>query len=481
MKVDLVPQGLLLDGSLLRNALLPRLLAALLQAHAQGGARPQAACSRAELRERIVGLPELHRTQLWRALNLLQSSALAGLVCSRTLSSGPFWLDEARLAQCRFLLQGQDLTPARRDRALAAWLGQHEPPGGEPDAAPPLPLAYVDGLARADHLLERGELYPARLALRHAAEHLPARDDSAAAALALRRARIARRLGDWAALQDELRALRQGVERGRLPEGERAQLRLRSLVLEAWHRYGSLGQPAAALRHLDTAGPPLLAQDPALRGEVANLRGLALRELALARRDAALAEQSLQALEQALRCASLAGLPDALQIAAANLANSLAQLLEAGLLAGSARAPDLAQALRWLLLSDAVCARWQLGRHSLLNTVFLLRLAEANALPFARVAAAAAAQGQPLQAEGYAALAAQRWAQCRAVHSQIPVEQRCAFFLMWARHAQRDGDPLSAADLARQVALQARKLRDAATRERYRQELQRLRLLPQRA
>ena len=51
-RVQLLPQGLRIDGQPeLRSRLLPRLIAALLQAHEQGLARVDSPCSRAELRE----------------------------------------------------------------------------------------------------------------------------------------------------------------------------------------------------------------------------------------------------------------------------------------------------------------------------------------------------------------------------------------------------------------------------------------------
>ena len=442
-RVQLLPQGLRIDGQPeLRSRLLPRLIAALLQAHEQGLARVDSPCSRAELRERIAGMAELHRTQVWRALALLDDGELAALIEASARSSGPFWLNAQLLPTCRFEIDG-------------------EPATGE-------------ALARADYLLDRGELYPARLALQQAAPHVPPGDDAAAAALGLRRARIARRLGDWAALQDELRDLGQTLNHSRLPRLERRQLRARVAILAAWHWFGSLGQAAPALDKLDEVDPEVLAADSTLRCDHGNLRGIVLRDLAIARGDAALAAQSLASLGDALRSASLAGLPDALQVCAANLSNAIGRLVEADLLpAGGPDSPDspegsgVEDALRWLLLSDALCARWQLGRSSLLNTIFLLRLAALGRLDFAALQRLATAQGLPLPATSFGELAAQRWASCRARQSQIPADQRCAFLLLWARHALDEGDAFSATDLVRQARLQARKLRDEEARRRY--------------
>lgn len=469
-RVQLLPQGLRIDGQPeLRSRLLPRLIAALLQAHEQGLARVDSPCSRAELRERIAGMAELHRTQVWRALALLDDGELAALIEASARSSGPFWLNAQLLPTCRFEIDGEPAT----GEALARWLGQQRPVRA-PAAAPLLPLAYAEALARADYLLDRGELYPARLALQQAAPHVPPGDDAAAAALGLRRARIARRLGDWAALQDELRDLGQTLNHSRLPRLERRQLRARVAILAAWHWFGSLGQAAPALDKLDEVDPEVLAADSTLRCDHGNLRGIVLRDLAIARGDAALAAQSLASLGDALRSASLAGLPDALQVCAANLSNAIGRLVEADLLpAGGPDSPDspegsgVEDALRWLLLSDALCARWQLGRSSLLNTIFLLRLAALGRLDFAALQRLATAQGLPLPATSFGELAAQRWASCRARQSQIPADQRCAFLLLWARHALDEGDAFSATDLVRQARLQARKLRDEEARRRY--------------
>ncbi|TDP61864.1 hypothetical protein [Roseateles toxinivorans] len=465
IQVHLRRDALQIDALLLRGSLLSRLLAALLQAHGEGLATLRAPCSRVDLRERISGLAELHRTQLWRLLQRLEATPLAALIAAEARSSGPFWLDAQRLAQCEFLIDGRPVTPD----GLAALLGQAREAAHRPAAPACLPLACVEGLARADFLLDRGELYPARLALQAAAAHLPTDDAMAAVTLGLRRARIARRLGDWAALQDELRELGASLRQARMPAQARAQLGLRLQVLGAWHCYGSLGQAGAALQRLEQleqVGEQALAWDMGLRGEYLNLRGLVLRELAIAGQSRAQAGEALACLAEALRCASLAGLPDALQIAAANLANALAQLLEAGLAGGAGQ--DLRDALGWLLLSDAVCARWQLGASSLLNTVFLLRMA--LPLDFAEVAALAAAQGQALPGSSFADLAARRWAACRAVHSQIPAAQRCAFFLMWAQHAAREGDVFAALELCDRVRHLSRKLRDVAARQAYGRE-----------
>jgi hypothetical protein len=460
-RIQLQPTGLRIDGlPELRSRLLPKLLAALLQAHEQGLARVDSPCARADLCERIAGMAELHRTQVWRALALLEDGPLAPLIEASARSSGPFWLNAPLLAACRFEIEG---APAEGE-ALAGWLGQQRPVRA-PAAAPLLPLGYAEALARADFQLDRGELYPARLAVQQAAAHLPEGDAAAAAALGLRRARIARRLGDWAALQDELRDLGHALNNARLPRAERRQLRARVAILAAWHWYGSLGQPAAALDKLDEVDLEVLGADPTLRCDHGNLRGIVLRELAVARGDAALATQSLASLGDALRGASLGGLPDALQVCAANLAHTLGQLAEAGLLA--ADGPGLEDALRWLLLSDALCARWQLGRSSLLNTIFLLRLAAFARLDFPALQRLATGEGLPLPATSYGELAQQRWTACRARHSQIPPDQRCAFLLLWARHALDEGDAFSATDLVRQARLQARKLRDEQARRRY--------------
>lgn len=463
LRIELLPHGLHVGDRMLRSRLLPRLLGALLLAHEDGLARADSPCTRAELCDRIGGMAELHRTQVWRALALLKGTAIDGLIAAHAPSGGPFWLDPRLLAGCRVLLTGEPADGAR----LAAWLGQGRETAPSPQRRLPAlpPLACVEALARADYLLDRGELYPARLALQQAAAGAPADDLSAHAALALRRARIARRLGDWAALQDELRDLSQWLNDSRLAAAERRPLRARVAILAAWHWYGSLGQPAAALARLEEVEAGALTADPTLRCDHGNLRGIVLRELALSTRDPALATQALAALGDALRAAALAGLPDGLQVCAANLANSLGQLAEAGLLPRDG--PGLHDGVRWLLLSDALCSRWQLGRSSLLNTIFLLRLATLGDLRFDALQRLATDQGLPLPGDSYAALATQRWASCRARQSQIPADQRCAFLLLWARHARAEGDDFSATDLIRQARLQLRKLRDEQARRRY--------------
>lgn len=476
LRIELHPTGLRLGAQapLIRSRLLPRLIAALLQAHEDGLARRDSPCSRADLCTRMAGMAELHRTQVWRAMALLSGTPLALLIAAHTPSAGPFWLHQPLLTRCRFYL---DNGAAAQGAALADWLGQRQT--ATPSTATPLlPWTYTEALARADHLLDRGELYPARLALQQAAPHLPADDPLAAAALGWRRARIARRLGDWGALQDELRDLSTTLNDNRLAPAERQQLQARIAILAAWHWYGSLGQPAAALARLEEVPPVALAFDPTLRCDHGNLRGIALRELALAQSDPAVAAASVAALGDALRSASLAGLPDALQICAANLAHGIGQLSHAGLLGEPTR---LEEALRWLLLSDAICSRWQLGRSSLLNTIFLLRLCGLGGWRFSTVRHLAGAAGHPLQAESYAALAAQRWEACRGRQSQIPADQRCAFLLLWARHAAAECDSFTAADLIRQARLQARKLRDPQARQRYLDEARALSQQPQRA
>lgn len=476
MRIELHPSGIRIDPNepLLRSRLLPRLIAALLQAHEEGLARRDSPCSRAELCARMAGMAELHRTQVWRAMAQLAHTPLAALIAAHTPSGGPFWLHEALLTRCRFVL---DTGAPAQGAALADWLGQR-PSTVLTAATPLLPWSYTEALARADHLLDRGELYPARLALQQAEPHLPPEDPLAAAALGWRRARIARRLGDWGALQDELRDLSHTLNDPRLAAPERQQLQARIAILAAWHWYGSLGQPAAALARLDEVPPAALAFDPTLRCDHGNLRGIALRELALTQSDAALARASVAALGDALRSASLAGLPDALQICAANLSHGIGQLAHAGLLGDAASLDD---ALRWLLLSDAICTRWQLGRSSLLNTIFLLRLCGLGGWRFSTVRRMAETAGQPLQADSYASLAAQRWEACRGRQSQIPADQRCAFLLLWARHAAAECDSFTAADLIRQARLQARKLRDPQARQRYLDEAAELSHQAQRA
>ncbi|MEC5398966.1 hypothetical protein [Uliginosibacterium sp. H1] len=482
ISIDLCSDGFVVDGERLPRRLLSRLLAALLQAHAEGLARDTTPCTRAALRDRIVGLPELHRTQLWRALQGLDDSPLRGLVCCAGRSAGPFWLDDALLRRCRITVQGKRLTTA----SLAAFLGQQRdaadvvpvlslpPRRTARSTAGSLPsLGYVAALARADLLIDRGELYPARQALQDAQLHLRADDALEAAALSMRRARVARRLGDWAGVQVELRELAVIAQRARLSPAARRQLDARQHLLAAWHLYGSLGNTAAALARLLQVDAAAQAADLHLCSDCCNLRGILLRELALSEADATRAAQAMACLGEAVRSAALAGLPDALQIAAANLANSLSALHEAGLLPQQ----QAGTAVDWLLLSESVCAQWSIGRSSLLNMVFLLRLAVAHDLDFARVSAAARAQGQTLHARSFAALAADTWTARERVHSQIPVEQRCAFFLMWATHATREQDRVSALELCGRVLREKRKLRDAVARSRYEEEVQRLRAM----
>ncbi len=469
----------------LRNRLLPRLLAALLLAHAEGQACERHPCSRKALQQRLGDRAELHRTQLWRALQALDESPLAGLIRHGARSAGPFWLDEAVLARCHWQLRGPTSgpgpgqeTPGRSAcqldtaalRALLHQAATDSRPGTSALPRQALPLAYVQALSRADLALERGELYPARLALAQAAEHAPASDLPAQLSLSLRRARIARRLGDWATLQQELRALRQGLEQTALPPSQARQIGWRLVVLEAWHCHGSLGESAVALQKLAQLDEEALALDAGLLVDYLNLRGMAGRELALR---AACAEQACAALEDlaaALRQASLAGLPDALQVSAANLANGLCLLQGAGLLP-----PERgAEAWDWLLLSESVCERWGLARHSLLNTIFLLRIAEQQGWSFAQAQQRAEAQGLPLPGDSFRSLAAERWEACRRLHSQLPAEQRCAFLLLWARHAWREGDALCAAERAQQARHHGRKLRAESQRDRYEGEARQL-------
>ncbi|MGM9514651.1 hypothetical protein ACS5PK_10400 [Roseateles sp. DB2] len=453
----------------LRNRLLPRLLAALLLAHAEGQACEARPCSRKALQQRLGDRAELHRTQLWRALQALDDSPLCGLIRHGARSAGPFWLDEELLARCRWQRHGLALVQAD-------WLALLAPSPTDARIASPalprqaLPLAYVQALSRADLALERGELYPARLALAQATDHIPVGDLAAQLSLSLRRARIARRLGDWATLQQELRTLRQGLEQPGLPLGQARQIGWRLAVLEAWHCHGSLGESAVALQKLAGLDEQDLALDAGLLVDYLNLRGMAGRELAL---QAASAEQACAALEDlaaALRQASLAGLPDALQVSAANLSNALCLLQGAGLLPPRRGA----EAWGWLLLSESVCERWGLARHSLLNTIFLLRIAEQQGWTFAQAQQRAEAEGLPLAGDSFRSLAAERWETCRRLHSQLPAEQRCAFLLLWARHAWREGDALCAAELVQQARHHGRKLRAESQRERYEGEARQL-------
>ncbi len=459
------PQGVLR----LRNRLLPRLIAALLLARAEGQACAARPCSRKALQQGLGDRAELHRTQLWRALQTLDASPLAGLIRHGARSAGPFWLDDALLARCEWRQGGQPLDSA----GLRALLSQAAVDGAPPAPALPrhrLPLAYVQALSRADLALDRGELYPARLALAQATEHAPPEDLAAQLSLSLRRARIARRLGDWATLQQELRTLRQGLEQPGLPAGQARQIGWRLAVLEAWHCHGSLGESAVALHKLAQLDEDVLSLDAGLLVDYLNLRGMAGRELALQAHCERQAAAALDDLAAALRQASLAGLPDALQVSAANLANALCLLQGAGLVPASRGA----EAWGWLLLSENVCERWGLARHSLLNTIFLLRIAEQQGWSFAQAQQRAEAEGLPLAGDSFRSLAAERWEACRRLHSQLPAEQRCAFLLLWARHAWREGDALCAAELVQQARHHARKLRAASQRDRYEGEAQQL-------
>lgn len=465
MRVDLDSHQLTIGaapGLRVRSRLLPRLLAALLLAHAEGQARALRPCSRKALQQSLGDRAELHRTQLWRALQALDATPLAGLIRHGARSAGPFWLDDALLARCQWHRNGQPLD----GRALHELLQPTATEDRMAASAPPrptLPLAYVQALSRADLALDRGELYPARLALAQAAEHVPAGDLPALLSLSLRRARIARRLGDWATLQQELRTLRQGLEQPGIPAGQARQLGWRLVVLEAWHCHGSLGESAVALQKLASLDEDALALDAGLLVDFLNLRGMAGRELALQAASETQAAAALADLAAALRQASLAGLPDALQVSAANLANALC-LLQSSRLLPPARG---AEAWGWLLLSESVCERWGLARHSLLNTIFLLRIAEQQGWTFAQAQRRAEAEGLPLAGDSFRSLAEERWTACRRLHSQLPAEQRCAFLLLWARHAWREGDALCAAELVQQARHHARKLRAASQRERY--------------
>ncbi len=485
LQIELDGQQVLIRGSdlaapsaqRLRSRLLPRLLAALLLARAEGQACAARPCSRQALQQRLGDRAELHRTQLWRALQALDASPLAGLIRHGARSAGPFWLDDALLTRCRWwqggvqggLQGGQPLDGA----GLRALLSQAAVDGAPPAPALPrhrLPLAYVQALSRADLALDRGELYPARLALAQAGEHAPPEDHAAQLSLSLRRARIARRLGDWATLQQELRTLRQGLALPGLPSGQARQIGWRLAVLEAWHCHGSLGESAVALQKLAQLDEDVLALDAGLLVDYLNLRGMAGRELALQAQCERQATAALDDLAAALRQASLAGLPDALQVSAANLSNALCLLQGAGLVPASRGA----EAWGWLLLSENVCERWGLARHSLLNTIFLLRIAEQQGWTFAQAQQRAEAEGLPLAGDSFRSLAAERWEACRRLHSQLPAEQRCAFLLLWARHAWREGDALCAAELVQQARHHARKLRAASQRDRYEGEARQL-------
>ncbi|KAI1697384.1 hypothetical protein Ddc_19766 [Ditylenchus destructor] len=343
-------------------------------------------------------MAELHRTQVWRALALLEERP-AGRADRRQRPQQRPVLAERRPVGRLPLRDRRRARRWRRARRLAGPAASGARARGRASAA--AGLCRGAGPRRFPARSRRALSRSARGA---ASAGAPAEGDAAAAAaLGLRRARIARRLGDWAALQDELRELGHALNNARLPRAERRQLRARVAILAAWHWYGSLGQPAAALDKLEEVDPDVLAADPMLRCDHGNLRGIVLRELAVARGDAALAAQAIASLGDALRSASLSGLPDALQVCAANLAHTLGQLVEAGLLAEGGPGPS--DALRWLLLSDAMCARWQLGRSSLLNTIFLLRLAAFARMDFKTLQRLASAEGLPLPASSHGELA----------------------------------------------------------------------------
>lgn len=485
IRIDLVNDGITCHAEPtatpvhLGGQLLPLLLAALLQAHADGYARAERPCTRVALRERIAGWPELHRTQLWRALGRLEGTPLAGLIGYLGRSSGPFWLDGTVLADCVFEIRGVAVDRATLGGFLGQRAGIGEPmPSAGADGVRQtaahrgrvpgslLAPAFVAALTEADHLLDRGELYPARNALERADTYRNPDDDAAAAALSVRRARIARRLGDWRALQDELRALGAIVAHGHLPLPARRQWEQRIHVLHAWHLYGSLGYPAAALERLDAVDAELVDTDLALRSEYLNLRGIVLRELARQQRDAGRAAGAIGCLGEAVHCAALGNMPDQLQIGTANLANTLSQLLDAGLLPVG-NEDDLRAPVRWLLLSESICVRWGIGRSSLLNIVFLLRLAADHGLAFGEVTSIARELGHSLDATSFADLARRTWDACGKVQSQLPADQRAAFLFMWAHHAGKEHDYVTAFDLCKQVLHQCRKLRDADARQRY--------------
>lgn len=576
MHLDLSRAGLRCGTRQLPGHLLPLMLAALLQARLEGLATPARPCSRADLRGRIAGWPELHRTQLWRALGRLEDAGLPELVRYRARSSGPFWLDEQVLGACQVRVEGQPVdatnlarllssqatglaagiglefgarrsaegndtrtgkampvgghgegTPAPTDittepmharptldspatsqatyaqpgrgqvpssvvdgaasgasvgaapgASAASFTGPDGPPGfvsGRLPVGGPPPLGYVAALAEADFLLDRGELYPARNALLAAQRHLDPDDAPASAALSVRRARIARRLSDWAGLRDELRELGAIVNHARMPDPVRQHWRTRMQVLRAWHLYGSLGYAGAALTALDHIEPNRVEADPATCSEYFNLRGIVLRELALENGDAQRAGASIACLGQAIHSAALAGMPDQLQIGAANLANTLSQLLEAGLLPDRDHTTIRDAPVRWLLLSESLCARRDIARNSLLNIVFLLRLASAQAIPFDEVAAIGRELGLPFEAHGFADLAQRTWLSCVRIHSQIPADQRAAFLFMWADHAAREHDYVGALELCTNVLHQSRKLRDEQAQQRYAQAVGELR------
>lgn len=449
MRIDLQPAAVRWPDGQVLGTLLPRLLAALWQVHAQGGARAEQPCTRAQLRE-VLGLAQLHRTQLWRALRRLEGTPLASLVCTHAPSSGPYWLDDAALARTEWH-QAPNLLPQAPSCGSPSWQL--------------LPLAYVEELAQADHLIDRSELLPARHCVERAAAAAPAGDAPALLAVHMRAARIARRLGDWAGLHKTLRTLRAVLADAPLDAATRQQHELRLAVLDAWHCHASLGHAEVALRQIDALDALALASDPALLGDWLNLRALARRDVALARGDDALATAALADLAQALRTAALAGQPDALQVAAANLAHTSHVLAEGGLL--TANAASAREALRWLFCSEALCLRWALARNSLLNGIFLLHITCGNPLPAAEVRQMALAADLPWPHTSLLDWAAARWAQCRPVHAQIPAEQRCAFLLLWAQHAHAAGQTTAAHELLAQARHHAHKLRDGPRRTRY--------------
>lgn len=454
--------GIVLADQTLAGTVLPRLLAALLREHLDEHASRYAPSDRVRLQARMSGCAELHRTQIWRALRRLEGSPLRGLVQALHPSSGPFWLDEAHLARCRFRVLGQ---PADRAR-LDAFLDPPSPGRGARSAAPALQqpdVRYVEALSRADYLLDRGELYPARQTLLEAEAWIAGGDILSRALLSIRRARIARRLAAWADLQEELRELGRHVGDATLPVAMRMNLRARLCLLSAWHLFGSLGNVQAALAELEQMEDGWLGADWSMRAEYCNLRGLVVRDIALAGRNAPKAREALDCLGEAVRFASLDGRPDGLQSVTANLANSLAQLHEAGLL-GQDGPAGILPALRWLLLSESICRRWQIGKHSLLNMVFLLRMAADSKLSLPRLKENFPEYDDILNGESFAQIAGDAWNNSRNVLSQIPADQRCAFMLVWACHAGEENDRVRALDLCAQVLLQSRKLRDAGAR-----------------
>lgn len=460
--VDLTREGLTVSGQMFKGSVLPSLLAALLYEHLDGRACEAEPSTRARLQARMRNSPELHRTQLWRAFRRLENTLLRGLMCAGRISSGPFWLDRTILARCRFSVLGKRADAASLAQLLDAMPGTscRATVAYRPD------FNYVEALARADYLFDRGELFPARQALEDAAACVPGADALSHALLCIRRARIARRLADWANLHDELRELGRYVREPSLSAEMRLNLQARLHILSAWHVFGSLGNAQAALAGLERMDEGGLGTDWALHAEYSSLRGLVLRDMALASGRATLAAESVECLGQAVRHASLAGRPDGLQSVTANFANTMATLHEAGLLAGDPTF-GIIPALRWLLLSESICRRWQIGCHSLLNMVFLLRLAADNQLCLGELKKHFPEYVELLHGEDFAALAAHAWESCRQVHSQIPADQRCAFMMMWAWHAGMENDRVTALELCTQVLAQRRKLRDVEARRRY--------------